>query len=235
MQLPKGIKYTYSKKLFYDKYLYKIQLKTKAARYFNACGLSKLKVLIKSRYITDVKRYAEWGKRQDDDTSDTINYTNKIIDALLKHNDFKLCSGQDAILVYTDEESLIQALIALNSKHVKIVSYPDPKVAHLLEKNVIFSYAPYKYKVTCRNLEKGGKDFVTWCKQMGGYDINYAGEYYLTKHDRWYGDFYVHVEDDNFLSMLKLYVDDKIIRRIDRIEYPHIRKTDEINTPSVQS
>lgn len=232
MQLPKGIKRTYSKKLFYDKYLYKIQLLTKAGRYFRF-ELPRLKNLLKDRYIRNIQKYADLGLGyHDDNPSDTLNYTYQIIDVLIKHKDFKICSSQDGIFVYTDEESFIHELIAIDNKQVKIVAYPDPKVAHLLVKNVIFSYEPFKYKVTFRKLEKNGKDFVTWCKQMGGYNINYAGEYYLSKYDRWH-DFYVYVEDDNFLTMLKLYVDENEIRRIDRIEYPHIRKSDEVDTPSV--
>lgn len=232
MQIPKGIKYKNSKKLFYDSFLYKIQLNLKTGRYFNICALSNLKKIIHQRYAIDEERYTKW-QMADPNIPKTLAYTDTVIDTLLSHKGFKICSSNNGIFVYTNSEDLIQKLIAIELKRVKLVEFPNPEVAHLLDRNVIFDYSPHKYKVTFRRLDQGGRNFLTWCKQMDGYFVSWGGQYYLEKYDRIDHSFYIYVEDDNFMSMLRLYIDEELIKRIDRIEYPHLRETDEANTPSV--
>ena len=217
-----------SHKLFYNQYLYRLQIRNDLAGYFREknftvtrYALDRLQRLYDESQMLEVVR----GLRVYRVSEDAFFDAKKLYNLFLKYDDFKLRVESLYINVYSNNKSWLQS-VAKNIHRENVISFyePDADYIGLLEKDTIVVEKDngYQYKVTLGN-NKNSSKFAEWAKlnpkQIKLGPISYKD----MANNSYVNGLYFYAKNDKTLQLCALMLDN--IRRVDKlIVKPNIDK-----------
>lgn len=203
MKLDQTILTKRTSRLFNKKYKYKVVLVTKGCGWFRSNDLDNVK--------KEVESYSEsqhpWGPKLN---NDDLVYIKKLYNVLKKSSDYDLRVENPLLSLYTNTESLVEALASIRTDLVKYVSYPAPGSEQILESNgVITKRLDYGFKVTVGRTRKNYSDFLNWASNMDKVRLTKRSKKELEKEHSW-GGYYFYVKDEKTLTMVKIFLGSNI-------------------------
>ncbi len=164
--------YKQTSKLFFDKYVNKISVVNVLASEFRSRSIERAMASIKI-LSNHIEASAEgkvalrsWRKKYA--TVSDIIYITKLVDILNKETDFLLRVESDTLSIYTNSDSLLDAVKPLG--HIREITKPaDDKVRAFLLANpnsIISKKYTHKYRVTVNPLRDSSESFHAWAEQI---------------------------------------------------------------------
>lgn len=219
-----------SKKLHYNKYLYRLEIPNRFAHIFRtefqkngklAYARSYLDELHNDydpgqQYITLTSRYNSW-----QESVPVEHYFDAIIiyRTLLKAKDFLVRVGNSSLNVYSnDRKFLVKFGNNLNQKYVSLFE-PDPANVPtlLVNENIIITNKPpkYEYKITMGK-KRGNPALAKWIE--GNPNLAKIGPVALHEcyNEGYVKGYYFYVKNKKTLSLIMMIVGDNI-QRVDRL------------------
>lgn len=209
------MKYQITKKLFYDQYLYRIQLSINKASIWRGGDINFVlnQIFLYNNPEENLKREFLYVNQC---TSRDIEKHTKLYQTLYDLENYKIRVERNVISIYSNSVETID--IIRKSMKNEVISLSEPmsdthKNILSNKNNVIFSRVKFKYKVTVGKLNKEATNFSLWAKNNQKIQLprNDEGKLYR-------GSTFL-VKDDKTLTMVKMYLGGSILR-IDEIISP---------------
>lgn len=217
-----------SHKLFYNKYLYRLQIRNELANYFREKNFTVTRNTIdrlQRLYDQNQLLVLERGLRAFKVSEDAFFDAKRLYNIFLNYDDFKLRIETFYINVYSNNKSWLNT-VAKNVNKQAVISFyePDPKYLGLLKEDTIIIEKDigFEYKVTLGN-NKHSSRFAEWAKlnpkQIKLGPIAYKD---MAK-DSYVNGLYFYAKNEKTLQLCSLMLDS--IRRVDKlIVMPNIDK-----------
>jgi hypothetical protein len=204
-----------TKKLFFDRYLYKVAVRTPLALHFRGNDLESTRRKIdairnKMAHHNETETYVGHSWNRTKVSLDTVNRNLATIVLLESHPDCVIRVENTTLSVYSNEESIIDTMADIYKWEVYEVSRPEnDKIKDFLltnPKTILREEFSHKYKVTVNPLDDSSA-FKQWAKNLPKIKVM-RNDYHLGG--------YFYVADLKTLSMCRLFLSDKI-RRVDEL------------------
>lgn len=204
-----------TKKLFFDRYLYKVAVRTPLALYFRGSNLESTRRTIdaiRNKMIHHCETEAfvghSWNRVQV--TLDQVNRDLATIVLLESQEECVIRVESTTLSVYSNDESVVDIMADMYKWHVYEVSRPEnDKIKDFLlanPKTILREEFSHKYKVTVNPLDDSSA-FKQWAKNLPKIKVM-RNNYQLGG--------YFYVADLKTLSMCRLFLANKI-RRVDEL------------------
>lgn len=207
-----------TKKLFYDKYVYKIGVWTSLAEKFRGNDISATTLYIQKVYDDMVKNgetERSWGNRWN---TKTITLKQVQRDVGLAHllsslTEYHLRVEGSTLSVYVNDETVIDTIAELYSGPYELREIWRPENDKIKEfllsnpKQIIRPEYSHKYKVTVNSIPDV-ESFKQWAAKLPKLKVMSRNNYIIGG--------YFYVADEKTLSLCRIYLGDKI-RRVDEL------------------
>jgi hypothetical protein len=205
-----------TKKLFYDKYVYKAVVITPLASMFRGANIENTLAEI-DHFLRSMEYQGEtskvvgsrWNSRKV--TVQEVRRDLALVHLLSSESDYFIRVEGDILSVYSSDESIIDTVTELYQGHLREVWRPenDKVKAFLLStpKQIIRAEYSHKYKVTVNGLNDPGT-FKQWAEKIPKLKIMPRNDYLIGG--------YFYVADQKTLSLCRIFLGDKI-RRVDEL------------------
>ncbi len=210
MKLNTKIQVKATKRLFMDKYQYKIVLVCPVANWFRGSNLDYVKE--KLRLIEGKELPLDtplWNKLK---TKEDVDYCLKLGTLMQQMSNFEIRVEHPLLSFYTNNFDDIVILCNADIDRVKYVTKPTES----LEKNTV--YLPkinYGFKVTMGRTRSSYDSFINWAKDNNKIKLTKSVISDLSSSRSWGGN-YFYVKDEKALTMVKMFLGAEI-SRIDRV------------------
>lgn len=205
-----------TKKLFYDKYVYKIVVITPLASMFRGASientLAELDHFLRSmEYQGETTKTvgSRWNSRNV--TIQEVRRDLALVHLLSSESDYFVRVEGDLLSIYSSDENIIDTGSELYDGHVREVWRPEnDKIKDFLlstPKQIIRAEYSHKYKVTVNGLPDPST-FKQWAEKIPKLKIMAKNDYYIGG--------YFYVADQKTLSLCRIFLGDKI-RRVDEL------------------
>tara|TARA_Y100000389_G_scaffold36367_1_gene30965 strand:- start:527 stop:1228 length:702 start_codon:yes stop_codon:yes gene_type:complete len=221
-----------TKKLFYDTYLYKVQIGTcLAARFRTALSPNK-----KLGQIKEVLRLADKGETVSIFVSSyqkkhlskyDIKLCRILYNILMKYDNYIIRCENNLLSVYTNDYKLLEQMSKidpelLDTTYIELWQPQLDKINLLLSnKNIILSndeIIPYPYKITFGSKKQTTSHLLKWIKNHK--DKVKIGNIFLKMLDSnstaWIKGYYIYVSDEKLVLLLQMLIGNNI-QRIDKL------------------
>jgi hypothetical protein len=205
-----------TKKLFFDRYLYKVAVRTPLALHFRGNDLESTRRKIdairnKMTHHNETETYVGHSWNRTRVSLDTVNRDLATIVLLESQEDCVIRVESTTLSVYSNDESVVDTMTDIYNKwDVYEVSRPEnDKIKDFLLANpkaILREEFSHKYKVTVNPLDDSSA-FKQWAKNLPKIKV--------MRNDYRLGG-YFYVADLKTLSMCRLFLSDKI-RRVDEL------------------
>lgn len=204
-----------TKKLFFDRYLYKIAVRTILAKEFRGNDMEKTRIAIDHVKNTmlrngDTEIYVGISWNRSRVTLNEVYRDLAMIVLLESQQDYLIRVEGHSLAFYTNDESAIETVDELYDVNVREICKPaDDKIKEFLlanPKSIIREEFTHRYKVTVNPIEDSTA-FKQWAEQLPKIKV--------MRTDYLFGG-YFYVADLKTLSMCRLFLADKI-RRVDEL------------------
>lgn len=204
MKISQKIVTKHTSRIFNKKYKYKIVLVMKGCGWFRGNDLENVRKNIES-YVPG--NSSSWSHKL---TMDDVNFIKKFYNVLKKCTDYEVRVESPLLSLYSNTESTIESVAAVNPELVKYVSFPKPGSEGILDQSsVITKRLDYGYKITMGRTRKSFPDFLTWASNIGKVRLTKRSLKELAKENSW-GGYYFYVKDDKTLTMVKIFLGNHI-------------------------
>lgn len=209
-----------TKKLFINKYQYKLVLVCAGASWFRggdwAGILENLKKVVIST-DTPMKgkislQYPAW--RTGIKTQEDLDYAFKLQSQLKKLSDIEVRVESPWISIYSNSKADMDSLIKLDKDRVKYISVP-PDSTSLGENVVILPKIPYEYRVTVGKSTHPQHAFIEWSETTAKVKLTKSCKRELSK-DRSWGGSYFYISGEKNLLVAKMHLG-SVINKVERI------------------
>lgn len=201
-KIPHHLQIRQTRKLFNDRYLYKIVLVNEYASWFKSKDLN---------YV--MTRLTAISGDSQNQKSREMCY--QIYKCLYRSEDFNLRVQFPRITVYTNNKKTIECLSNIDPENIKYVSTINEKTATLEKGQILMERTNYDYKVTLKKLSHDFSEFINWCHNNKKIKLTERSKTALSSQKSWGGSFF-YVKGDSALLMVKIFLNDGI-QRIDKI------------------
>jgi len=209
-----------SHKLFYNEYLYRLQIKNDLSSYFREKNFTVTRnTLDKMQRMYDQDRSLELlrGMRVYRVSEDSFFDAKKLYNIFLKFNNFKLRVESLYLNIYSNNKPWLYSIAnSINSKNV--ISFQEPEKSHvkLLKKHTIIIEKDngFEYKVTLGN-NKNSSRFAEWAKNNPNQIKIGPVAYKEMLDDSYVNGLYFYAKNEKTLQLCSLMLDN--IRRIDKL------------------
>jgi hypothetical protein len=199
-----------TRRLFRNTYQYKIVLVCAGSGLFRAGdAMSTLNDIKRDWLDKDKPRYNNHIKTQDD-----LDYALKLATELNNLSDYDLRVEAPWISIYTNTESNIDKLIALDPNRIKYVSKPDP-TTNLASGNIVMPKMDYDYRITMGKTTQPNLSFIEWAKTSKKCKLTKSCVRALEKPRSW-GGTHFYITGDNNLLLAKMHLGG-CIAKVERI------------------
>jgi len=208
-------------KLFYGKYLYKLQLTNSIGRIFRDKNLSYAREVLDSLQLQyehgDPLRLTFW-LREQAVTEQSFLDARKLFKFLSKIDDYTLRIQSNTISVYSNDREWLHTLkSAINKNFVNEIWEPNPKSINYLDANTIIVDKDngYQYKVTLGPGLSDTVGFASWA--LNNEEKVKVGPVLLDalRDNQWVSDMYFYARDEKILQLCTLMLSN--IRRVDKL------------------
>lgn len=204
MKLSQKIPTKHTSRIFNKKYKYKIVLVMKGCGWFRGNDLENVRRNIES-YVPG--NSTSWAPKL---TIDDVSFIKKFYNVLKKTTDYEVRIESPLLSLYTNTESTIESISAINPELVKYVCFPEPGSEQILDQNsVITKRLDYGYKITMGRTRKSFPDFLSWAGGMSKVKLTKRSLKELARENSW-GGYYFYVKDDKTLTMVKIFLGNHI-------------------------
>lgn len=209
-----------SYKLFYGKYLYRLEINNSLATTFREKNLPYAKKKLdqlQQNYDNQLELIVGFGLRKTPvDLNDFID-AKRLYHIFSNYNDYKLRVERNFLNIYANDLSWLEKIInTVDKESVVSLHKPDPTTASVLTPNtiVVEKSNGYEYKVTV-NLKRGSPSFAKWANNNPNL-IKMGSQFYemMLNEDYVYG-MYFYARDEKVLQLCNLMIDK--IGRIDKL------------------
>jgi hypothetical protein len=203
-----------TKRLFMDKYQYKVVLVCPVASWFRGANLdfAKEKLLLIDNKVLPLDTPL-WSKLK---TKQDLDYCIQLESTLSKFNDFDIRVEHPLLSFYSNNFNDIITLSNVDVNRTKYVSQPSTTLHPKLEKNTIFlPKINYGFRVTMGKTRTSYASFISWTENNSKVKMTNNAIRDLGR-DRSWGGCYFYVKDEKCLTMVKMFLGSEI-GRIDRI------------------
>jgi hypothetical protein len=208
-------------KLFYGKYLYKLQLTNSIGRIFRDKNLSYAREVLDSLQLQyeqgEPLRLTFW-LREQVVTEQSFLDARKLFKFLSKIDDYTLRIQSNTINVYSNNREWLHTLkSAINKNFVNEMWEPNPKsISHLNANTIIVDKDNgYQYKVTLGPGLSDTVGFAAW--SLNNQEKVKVGPVLLDalRDNQWVSDMYFYARDEKILQLCTLMLSN--IRRVDKL------------------
>jgi len=199
MKLSKLIRIKDTNSLFSDKYQYKIVIVCPIAAYFRSADFSQVRLKL------DLLKQGQrpfWIKIKG---PDDISFCYKMLDVLIKYNDFNIRVEQPYLNYYTNDTKAIEELAAIDSERISYVSMPNKNNPSLQQRSVILKKIDYDYKVFLGKTTQNYNSFLTWTKNNDLVKLTKRAQNDLSK-NRSFGGSYLYVKNEKALTLVRVFI-----------------------------
>ena len=197
-----------TKRLFMDKYGYKIVLVVPAAHWFRGGNLNF--ALNQLTGFNLQSKHPKWTRIK---TQDDLDYCFDIYKALFGMSDYELRVESPFLSVYTNTPKNVDKLSKIDYERVKYIS--KPPATPLEQGTVIMAREGWEYKITLGRTRNHYGNFIEWADNTGLAKLTNSAKKALDRHASW-GGAHFYVKDDRALTMTRMFLGDGI-GRIDRV------------------
>lgn len=205
--------YKQTSKLFFDKYVNKISVVNVFASEFRsrsiARAMASIKILSNQIEASQEGRVQLRSWRKKYATVSDVIYINKLVDILNKETDFLLRVEGDTLNIYTNSDTLLDAVQLLGS--IREITKPaNDKVRAFLLTNpnsIISKKYTHKYRITVNPLRDSSESFHAWAEQIPSIKL-------LKR--TYHSEGYFYAANQKTLGMCRLFLGSKI-RRVDEM------------------
>lgn len=204
MKLPKSVKVKDTVSLFMNKYSYKVVLVCPAASWFRGNDLD----LVTLR-LDEVKKNGKMPPWLKIKSPDDLKNCFDVCKALKGFSDYQIRIEHPLINFYTNNESSVEKLSALDPDRVKYVSRPNKSNPTLTEGTVIVKNLDFDFKIYLGRTRKSHLEFVEWAKNNKKIRLTKRVIEDLSRSSSWGGG-YFYVKGESNLTMVKMFVGTEI-------------------------
>ena len=204
-----------TKRLFIDKYGYKIVLVVPAAHWFRGGDLNFALNQLTGFNLQD--KNPPWSKIK---TQADLDYCFSLYKTLFALSDYELRVEAPFLSVYTNNPKHIDKLLKLDEDRVKYIS--KPPATPLEQGTVIMVREGWEYKVTLGRTNDRHTNFIEWADKTGAVKLTNSAKKSLERMSSW-GGAHFYVRDERALTMSRMFLGAGI-GRIDRIVNPAASK-----------
>jgi hypothetical protein len=199
-----------TRRLFRNTYQYKIVLVCAGAGLFRSGEIMPVLDELKTNWAKkDKLRYNSHIKTQDD-----LDYALKLATELNNLSDYDLRVEAPWISIYTNTESNVNALIALDPNKIKYVSKPDPG-SNLASGTIVMPKMDYDYRITLGKTTHPNPSFIEWASTSRKCRLTKSCIRDLEKPRSW-GGTHFYITGDNNLLLAKMHLGGSIAK-VERI------------------
>lgn len=193
-----------TKKLFQDRYQYKIVVVCVGAYLLRDRDLDNALSLLKTIDFTSTARPIFLRKDTHIRTKADADYLISLVEKLTSMQDYDLRVESPWVSIYTNNQADVDAIILLNSTSIKYISQP-PENTTLPAGSVIMPKVNYDYKVTLSKTNQSYDAFIEWAKSNKNVKINRGCIRELSSPRSWGGK-YFYISGKNNLLMAKMHL-----------------------------
>lgn len=207
------MKHQITKKLFYNRYLYRIQLRINKASIWRGGDINYVLNQIFLYNNPSANNGGMYYNYTSGATPQDIEKHTKLYQTLYELEDYKVRVESSIISIYSNTVEVIEKIKKSMNKEVISLSAPSSdqhKKILSTKSNVVFSTVDYKYKLTIGKLNKDSANFSDWAKNNKKIRLPRPDDGKL------YRGCNILVKDDKTLTMVKMYLSNSI-QRIDEI------------------
>ncbi len=195
MNINKSILCKRTKKLFFDKYQYKIVLVCNHSGLFRTKNYSQIMKKLKER-------------------SDSF-YEQEVLKFIDSVSNFILRVESPFISFYTNDISDVKKLTDINPSKVKYISLPENLSEELEPKTLYLKNINYDYKITLKNYVETHNNFLGWAENNPKVRMSESCRKALET-DGYSNNSYFYAKDYKTLTMIQIFIG-PYISRIDKI------------------
>ena len=201
-----------TKKLFYNQYLYRIQLRINKAAIWRGGDINYVlnQIFLYNNPTANNSIYYNYTSGA---TAQDIEKHTKLYQTLYELEDYKIRVETNIISIYSNTIEVIEKIKKSMNKDIISLSVPSSEQHKKIlstKSNVVFSTVDYKYKITIGKLNKDSANFSDWAKNNKKIRLPRPDDGKL------YRGCNILVKDDKTLTMVKMYLSNSI-QRIDEI------------------
>ena len=193
MKLPSSVNIKYSNKLFHNKYKYKIVLRTGVASWFRG---GKLNFVLKS--LSNKHHFPVYSK-EEHIFAQTVYDTVVVMEGLLTRVESPFLS------FYTNNESDLKLIAAINHERIKYISMPDPETSEIAVGSILVKKLDFGFKITMGSARQNLSSFVQWSKDNPKVRLPKRAAHDLSK-DYSHGGSHFYVKDEKSLILVKMFL-----------------------------
>lgn len=203
------IQFKETKKLFFNKYKYKIVLICQGCYVFRsndwdrAAERLRLKALSPEDKTDDYVPY--FGKKPAVD----INYCYDILDTLRSIDEYALRVENPWLTIYSNNKDDIDTIANLNPSKVKYVCIP---YIELSENVIVMNDTPFQYRVTIGRGTLNCSSFVDWANNNKNVRLTRKCQEYLLSGRPRYNNLVFYITGDNNLLLAKIHLGSNITK-----------------------
>ena len=199
-----------TRRLFRNTYQYKIVLVCAGSGLFRTGdAMSTLNDIKRDWLDKDKPRYNNHIKNQDD-----LDYALKLATELNNLSDYDLRVEAPWISIYTNTESNVDKLIALDPNRIKYVSKPDP-ATNLASGTIVMPKMDYDYRITMGKTTQPNPSFIEWAQTSKKCKLTKSCVRDLEKPRSW-GGTHFYITGDNNLLLARMHLGGSIAK-VERI------------------
>jgi len=204
-----------TKRLFNNKYQYKIVLVCAGASYFKNKDFSHSIGLISKLNIDESKITARYGYKRNSikDPSDR-DYALSLLNIIKDLTDYEIRIENPWISFYTNSREDVDKLCSVSIDQVKYISVP-PSSGIIAENTVLLPKIDFEYRVTLGKTTQEHSAFIEWAKSNKKLKLTKSCERDLTRSNSW-GGTYFYCTGDNNLLMAKMHLGGSI-NKVERV------------------
>lgn len=214
MKLSPSIQVKKTVKLFSNIYQYKVVIKTPCATWFRK-GLMDV-VFTELDHIDKTGKIRSWFVGKNVRSKKDIEYVRKLYPLLSASEGFLIRVEHPLMSIYTNDETLIERIAAIDADNIKYVSLPDVETIPMLKENVVLvKNIDYDYKVHIGPSTQSFENFIQWCNNNDKIRLTVRIKRELTRSKSWGGS-YCYVKDEKTLTIVRMFIG-SIIHKIERV------------------
>lgn len=201
-----------TKKLFYDQYLYRIQLRVNKASIWRGGDINYVLNQI-FLYNNPTKKHEYGFNYISNCTPQDIEKHTKLYQTLYELEDYKIRVETSIISIYSNTKDTIEKIKKEMQKEVISICEPKSEQHKKLlssRPNIVFSKVDFKYKLTLGRINKDSVNFTDWAKNNKKVQLPRVDD------GKIYRGCNILIKDDKTLMMVKMYLGSSI-QRIDEI------------------
>ncbi len=199
MKLSKSIRIKDTNSLFSDKFQYKIVIVCPVASYFRNADFSQVKLKLD---LLNQGQKPFWIKIKG---PDDIDFCYKILDSLVKYQDFNIRVEQPYLNYYTNDTKAIEELAGIDPSRISYISMPNKNNPSLQQRSVILKKIDYDYKVFLGKTTQSYGSFLTWTKDNDLVKLTKRAKNDLSK-NRSFGGSYLYVKNEKAMTLVRVFI-----------------------------